>query len=620
MRNQLPELLFDGRESSCRASRGRKSAAPTGLVRRLKVEPLEERHLLALMATGMVEDVSSDDWITVTLDQDYESMIVVASPAYDQSSAAGVVRIHNVSENSFDMKLDSTIDGASLSNVDVHYLVVEEGVYNVDDHGVKMEAVKYDSARTDYKGSWIGEAQTLSNTYTQPVVFGQVMSYNDSDWSAFWSRSGSSKNDPPGATMKLGKHVGEDTDRVRANETIGYVVIEAGLGVTDGRGFVAGLGSDTVQGMSNAPPYDYAFSGLYSTSTAIVTQAAMDGNDGGWAVLYGSNPLSDTNLKVAIDEDQNDSERSHTTEQVGYLVFEDANAAPVADAGGSYNIKMGDGVYLNGSASFDPDGQPLPLTYRWDLDNDGVFGDATGSIAYATWSQLESFGFTIDSTNTVALQVSDGRATDVAYTDVIVAANVPPTASAGGPYTISMGQTLYLNGSASNDPDGVPSPLTYSWNLDADPALGSDTEFDDATGRYGYANWATLESLGFTMGGTYEIYLQVSDGAAVVTSLPTTVTVRANQSPTASAGGPYTISMGQTLYLNGSASSDPDGLPSPLTYAWDLDDDGEFDDATGAFGFANWATLESLGFTMDVTRDIHVRVSDGASKTRHRRR
>ena len=193
-----------------------------------------------------------------------------------------------------------------------------------------------------------------------------------------------------------------------------------------------------------------------------------------------------------------------------------------------------------------------------------------------------------------------------------VLANVAPTAKAGGPYTISMGQTLYLNGSASSDPDGLPSPLTYAWNLDADPALGSDTEFDDATGRYGYANWSTLESLGFTMGGTYEIYLQVSDGAAVVTSLPTTVTVRANQAPTASAGGPYTINMGQTLYLNGSASSDPDGLPSPLTYAWDLDDDGEYDDATGCYPLASWSTLESFGYAMGVTKDIHVKVSDGA--------
>ena len=49
----------------------------------------------------------------------------------------------------------------------------------------------------------------------------------------------------------------------------------------------------------------------------------MDGGDGGWAVLYGNNPIS-TNLNLAIDEDViGDSDRAHTTEQVAYWVFSD---------------------------------------------------------------------------------------------------------------------------------------------------------------------------------------------------------------------------------------------------------------------------------------------------------
>jgi hypothetical protein len=49
--------------------------------------------------------------------------------------------------------------------------------------------------------------------------------------------------------------------------------------------------------------------------------------------------------------------------------------------------------------------------------------------------------------------------------------------------------------------------------------------------------------------------------------------------PTASAGGPYGTPEGMDVTLDATGSTDPDG--ETLVYAWDLDGDGEFDDATG---------------------------------------
>jgi len=55
----------------------------------------------------------------------------------------------------------------------------------------------------------------------------------------------------------------------------------------------------------------------------MITMAAMDGGNGGWANSVGG--VTATGIDLWADEDQvGDSERRHTTEQVGYVVFEDA--------------------------------------------------------------------------------------------------------------------------------------------------------------------------------------------------------------------------------------------------------------------------------------------------------
>jgi|GEM_PF-684218 len=270
----------------------------------------------------------TDQWTTVTLDHSYNSMVVVLTPNYDKSSVPLVTRVQNASGNSFDVKLDRA-DGISSDAVfaNAHYMVVEEGLYTVAEHGVKMEAVKYYSTTTAENGNWEGDdyvdTRNYQQSYAQPVVVGQVMSYNDPDWSVFWA-CGSTRNLAPSATiLKVGKHVGEDPDATRSGETIGYVVFEAGVGNIDGEGFVAAVSSDTIRGVDNSPGYTQTFAELPSISAAIASSAAMDGVNGGWAVLYGSNPVTTTSIELAIDEDRmGDSERRHTTEQVAYIVFD----------------------------------------------------------------------------------------------------------------------------------------------------------------------------------------------------------------------------------------------------------------------------------------------------------
>ena len=277
------------------------------------------------MVRTTVNAVSSTNWTTVDLGQNYTSAVIVATPIYADSTQVPVVtRIRNVSGSSFDLKLDRA-DGLTADvTCDVSVIAVEEGVYTLANDGVQMEAVKYTSTITANRSGWNAEARTYQNSYTTPVVVGQVMSANDANWSTFWSMGSSRLNPADASNLNVGKHVAEDPNTTRANEVIGYIVIESGNGTINGVVYTAAVGSDIVRNYENSTSgYSYSLTGLTSASAAALSSAGMDGSDGAWPVLNGVDALSSTAVKLIVDEDQfQDSEQKHATEQINYIIFE----------------------------------------------------------------------------------------------------------------------------------------------------------------------------------------------------------------------------------------------------------------------------------------------------------
>lgn len=106
----------------------------------------------------------------------------------------------------------------------------------------------------------------------------------------------------------------------------------------------------------------------------------------------------------------------------------------------------------------------------------------------------------------------------------LVLSNLPPIASAGGPYTANEGMPFTLDGTSSSDPEG--GPVTYAWDLDADEA------FDDATS-------ATISHT-FPENGSYPVALRVTDAQGASATVATTVTVL-NVAPTVRITGPITV-------------------------------------------------------------------------------
>jgi PKD repeat protein len=241
------------------------------------------------------------------------------------------------------------------------------------------------------------------------------------------------------------------------------------------------------------------------------------------------------------------------------------------------------------STSTDPDGTSDPLTYAWDLDNDGAFDDSAsptptvpaGSTAGPKTIKLrvtDSGGLRHDATRTIDIQVSR-----------------PKGSFNWRPSTPLPGQQVTFT--STSGPSAADRTITkvewdFSWNgttFKTDAVGGTANHAFDSPGAKSVAMKVT--ETGSTGGG----FAIVSD-RVVVNAPPNANFSMSDENPTA--GVPVTLS---------STSADPDG---PLaSQQWDLDGDGQFDDASSPVVFAT--------FNQPGSYALRLRVSDsnGATST-----
>lgn len=269
------------------------------------------------------------------------------------------------------------------------------------------------------------------------------------------------------------------------------------------------------------------------------------------------------------------------------------NRAPIANAGADQSVMPGTVVILNGSASTDPDGDPL--SFRWLLRMRPAGSAAQLDTPTAVMPQ---FVADIDGRYEIDLVVSDGR-TDSA-TDTVIVTTLPgnsaPVANAGSDRDAIVGSTVVLDASLSSDIDG--DLLMYAWTLESQPA-GSNAAI---------ANAAEVQATFVPdVTGTYVARVRVEDGRGGSSSDSVEIrTVQGNRAPTADAGPDQAIAAGTVVTLDGSGSSDPDS--DPLLYRWSM--------TSRPAGSA--ATLDSMTsvtprFTADRAGDfvVQLTVNDG---------
>jgi glucose/arabinose dehydrogenase len=115
-------------------------------------------------------------------------------------------------------------------------------------------------------------------------------------------------------------------------------------------------------------------------------------------------------------------------------------------------------VNFDGSGSTDPEGGPL--TYAWDLNGDGAFGDASGSTA--------SYTYTSAGTYTARLRVTDNQGASDTATVTITVGNTAPTAVIDSPNSTlqwSVGDTVNFRGHATDTQQGTLPASALAWSI-----------------------------------------------------------------------------------------------------------------------------------------------------------
>lgn len=211
----------------------------------------------------------------------------------------------------------------------------------------------------------------------------------------------------------------------------------------------------------------------------------------------------------------------------------------------------------------------------WLITDIGANDDDFGAFTLDTnMVGLTMANFTVTA-DTISVNWQGLSFTSDTYVNIIFGASPPantdPVAAViADDQQVSPDQVVTLDASDSADPDAGDSIVSYAWDLDG------DGEYDDATG-------AVVEHV-FGQFGVFEVGVQVTDESGATDTATVTVTAdQGNAAPVADAGGAYVTAFGQGLALDASASYDPNENwgDSIVSWAWDLDGDGQFDDAFG---------------------------------------
>ena len=164
---------------------------------------------------------------------------------------------------------------------------------------------------------------------------------------------------------------------------------------------------------------------------------------------------------VHVNAEFFDQLSDHDPQVARFVVI--ANAAPSADAGGPYTVAEGGTVPLSATGS---DPESGPLTYAWDLDDNGSFETSGQNVTFS------AAGLDGPSAHTVSVQVTDSGGLTATDTATLNVTNVAPQATFSAPTSAFAGFAFTISVTNPTDPSTADTTAGFTYAFDCGDGAG----------------------------------------------------------------------------------------------------------------------------------------------------
>jgi hypothetical protein len=255
--------------------------------------------------------------------------------------------------------------------------------------------------------------------------------------------------------------------------TVGYLIQATGTGqICD----AADGSKATLTPSKESGPGTVAVSPTFQDYTACDTSKTFN---------FKADTPGDYVIAVAVADTNGDYNTTTGKWKLRVAAAGGGNAGPTANAGGSYAFDEGSATNALSGSGTDPEDDaatpPVPLTYAWDLDNNGTF-ETSGQNP-----NFNATNFDGPDTRTVTLRVTDSGGLSDTDSATVTINNVAPTAainaitkpdgSALGSVACLAGNTVSLDFSFTDPAAADTHSASIDWD---DPNNTTDTTIDPA--------------------------------------------------------------------------------------------------------------------------------------------